>query len=466
MSKSHATVENERNAPVDAEYHLTSAVPFVRTSAYPVRAGNVVRPFVDGTPAFRRICEAIEAAEHSVWLTVAFMWSSFEMPDGRGSALDVLDRAASRGIDVRILFWRPDIPIAGHARNAFWGSVEQRALLDRRRSGLKIRWDRAHPGFCQHQKTWLIDVGGEEETAFVGGINLNPNSMAFPGHGREREHHDVYVEVRGPSTVDVHHNFVQRWNEASERGERDGRWGQGSENDLPFPMRVPKPCGAAIVQIQRTIHAGRYANGRSAPGAEPFDIAQGERSILDQYCVAIDAARRSIYIENQYLDVPEIIARLHDALTRDIEVVVLVPAEPDGASFASERAALERHPNFTLAGVAGRGGDGARNVVYVHDKLMIVDDVWATVGSCNLHRYSVFGNSELNVAFSDSAARALRSELLLEHLGIDTSGMDDRSSLRLFRRIALENRARLDAGDTNWQGIAFHLDAATYGGGL
>jgi phosphatidylserine/phosphatidylglycerophosphate/cardiolipin synthase-like enzyme len=96
---------------------------------------------------------------------------------------------------------------------------------------------------------------------------------------------------------------------------------------------------------------------------------------------------------------------------------------------------------------------------------MIIDDVWATVGSCNLHRYSVLGNSELNVAFSDSAARALRSELLLEHLGIDTSGMDDRSSLRLFRRIALENRARLDAGDTNWQGIAFHLDAATYGGG-
>ena len=36
---------------------------------------------------------------------------------------------------------------------------------------------------------------------------------------------------------------------------------------------------------------------------------------------------------------------------------------------------------------------------------------------------------------------------------------------RLFRTIALENRARLDAGDTNWQGIAFHLDAETYGGG-
>jgi cardiolipin synthase len=430
----------------------------VQTSSYPVRAGNVVRPLVDGTPAFRRICEAIEGAEHNVWLTVTFMWSTFEMPDGRGSALDVLDRAASRGIDVRVLFWRPDTPGEGHSRNTFWGSAEQRARLDSRQSGLKIRWDRAHPGFCQHQKTWLIDVEAEGETAFVGGINLNPHSMGVPGHGREREQHDVYVEVRGPSTVDVHHNFVQRWNEASERSERDGRWGHGSEDDLAFPSRLPKSCGTAIAQIQRTIHAGRYTNGRSAPGGAPFDITQGERSILDQYCVAIDAARRSIYIENQYLNVPEIIARLRDALTRDVEVVVLVPAEPDGASFARERATLGRRPNFTLAGIAGQGAHGARKVVYVHDKLMIVDDAWATVGSCNLHRYSLFGNSELNVAFSDSAVRALRSELFLEHLAIDTSGMDDRSSLRLFRRIALENRARLDAGDTDWQGNAFHLD--------
>ena len=126
-----------------------------------MRAGNVVRPLIDGAPAFRRICEAIDAAEHSVWLTVTFMWSTFEVPDGRGSALDVLDRAASRGIDVRIIFWRPDVVTTGHARNAFWGAAEHRALLDRRRSGVKVRWDRAHRGFCQHQKTWMIDAGGE-----------------------------------------------------------------------------------------------------------------------------------------------------------------------------------------------------------------------------------------------------------------------------------------------------------------
>ena len=34
------------------------AIPFVQSGSYPLRAGNVVRPLIDGEPAFRRICEA------------------------------------------------------------------------------------------------------------------------------------------------------------------------------------------------------------------------------------------------------------------------------------------------------------------------------------------------------------------------------------------------------------------------
>ena len=58
-----------------------SVIPFVGMGEYPVRGGNAVRLLVDGVPAFRRICDAIDAAERSVWVTVAFMWSNFEMPD-------------------------------------------------------------------------------------------------------------------------------------------------------------------------------------------------------------------------------------------------------------------------------------------------------------------------------------------------------------------------------------------------
>jgi phosphatidylserine/phosphatidylglycerophosphate/cardiolipin synthase-like enzyme len=89
---------------------------------------------------------------------------------------------------------------------------------------------------------------------------------------------------------------------------------------------------------------------------------------------------------------------------------------------------------------------------------MLVDDEWATVGSCNLHRFSLFGNGEMNTAFSDPpTVRAFRCALLQEHLDQDTSGMDDRSALRLFRQIARENRRKLEAGDHAWQGLTFEF---------
>ena len=79
-------------------------VPFVESGSYPVRDGNLISPLVDGEPAFRRECEVIQAAHHAVWVAVTVMWAGFTMPDDLGSALDVLDRAAARGLDVRVLF--------------------------------------------------------------------------------------------------------------------------------------------------------------------------------------------------------------------------------------------------------------------------------------------------------------------------------------------------------------------------
>jgi len=156
----------------------------------------------------------------------------------------------------------------------------------------------------------------------VGGINLRPHSVAAPGHPRPG-HHDAYVELTGPSAADVHHNFVQRWNEASERTAMDGSWGGGGDRDLTFPTHVTSPTGESLVQVQRTLHAGCYRDGRPSPGGQPFDVANGERSIFDQYLQAIRGARRSIYIENQALELAEIVAALQHALERGVDVVVL-----------------------------------------------------------------------------------------------------------------------------------------------
>jgi cardiolipin synthase len=144
----------------------------------------------------------------------------------------------------------------------------------------------------------------------------------------------VYVELAGPAVADVHHNFVQRWNEAGERNDADGWWGNGSDEDLAFPYHTPPERGAVQVQIQRTTHPGRYLNGRPPPNRSAFDVATGEKTNLDQYCAAISSARHTIYLENQYVEVPEIVAALHSALARGIEVILLLPAVPDISSSA------------------------------------------------------------------------------------------------------------------------------------
>lgn len=463
---------------------------FVNSGSYPARSGNHVRPLVDGTPAFRRICESIESATTSVWATITFMWPSVEMPDGRGAALSVLQQAALRGVDVRLIFWRPEDQMEKHRRNAFWGSAEHFDLLANLYPDINVRWDRAAPGYCQHQKTWLIDVDKPSATSFVGGINLNPNSLVSPGHShinshRDREmasrghsdpqNHDVYIELSGPSVTDVQHNFVQRWNEASERASHSGLFGKAARDDLPFPACVPEQCGKAVVQIQRTTHSGLYQVGHAPLDGHKFDIERGERTILAQYCIAIESAERTIYIENQYLEVMPIVSALHDALSRGVEVLIVLPVTPDfGAGlielsddrkkFLALRAGLATHENFMLCGLAAEDENGNRAPVYVHSKLMIVDGNFATVGSCNLHHFSLYGNGELNAAIQDSeSALALMADLFHEHIGEDVSDCDDLSAFELFKSIAEQNRERHEQHDSNWQGLAFCLDISTYG---
>jgi cardiolipin synthase A/B len=451
-------------------------IPPVASGSYPLRPGNAARPLVDGEPAFRRICEAVEAARHSVWVTVAFLEPGFEMPDGRGSFFDVLDRAHARGLDVRVLFWRHRLLAKFRPESHFAGTDADLHLLRERGTGWHARWDQAHDAYCQHQKSWLVDAGTPGEVAFVGGINLARKSMVPPGHppAPHGSTHDVYVEVRGPSATDVHHNFVQRWNEASDRGEPDGCWPDAlSQTQLAFPTAASPPAGDVPVQIQRTVRRGRYRDGTPAPGGVSFEIAAGEFSVVEQYRRAIEAARSTIYIEDQAIASIEIVDRLHEALSRGVDVVFLVPVEPHpdvasarliGASqaFFDSLAALGNHEHFLLAGIVSSRPEGGHQSVYVHAKIALVDDVWATIGSANVATRSFYGDTELNASFWHApTVRALRAELLREHLARDTSGLDDRAALRLFREQARANAERWSRGEP-LDGLAVALDPARY----
>jgi cardiolipin synthase A/B len=452
-------------------------IPFARNGSYPVRAGNRVRPLIDGEPAYRRICEAVEAAQHSVWLTVAWIWEAFRLPDGRGSLFDVLDAASARGIDVRVIFYRHTAEGPFPLNIVFQGTPEQRLWLESRGSRFFARWDSTPVWSFHHQKSWIVDAGYDSEVAFVGGMNMKPSTLGARGHvsldGTSQDH-DAYVEIAGPCATDVHHNFVQRWNEASERHADDGRFGHAHDDVLALPVRVSQPQGGVLAQVQRTIPNGHYAEGAWALSEAAYDIAAGEYSVEDQYALAIDAARHCIYVENQAFSDAPMLARLKQALERGVHVAAVVPAQgehhmqrfrlmPEHKPIFDLISACGAHENFTLAGLAGPMPDGSRANVYVHGKLMLVDDVFATIGSTNFAERSFRNQTEMNVSFQNAAAvKALRCDLFDEHLAQGTSGLDAADALRQFAAIARANARRRDAGDTGWQGLAFALDASAY----
>ena len=124
---------------------------------------------------------------------------------------------------------------------------------------------------------------------------------------------------------------------------------------------------------------------------------------------------------------------------------------------------LGRHENFLLAGLVALDGENLRSI-YVHAKAMLVDDAWATIGSCNLHSNSLSGHTEMNASVWDGdVARALRRRLLQEHLDEDTNFLNDRASLRRYREVARANALKRRNGNSDLQGLAVALDPTTYG---
>jgi phosphatidylserine/phosphatidylglycerophosphate/cardiolipin synthase-like enzyme len=269
----------------------------------------------------------------------------------------------------------------------------------------------------------------------------------------QEHYHDVYLELAGPSAADVHHNFVQRWNEASERTRADGVWPRGALGyDLPWPTVASPPRGDSRVQVVRTMR-------------------DRERSILESYLAAIDAAREWIYVENQFFFSHPIFERIDAALRRGVEVLVVVPGRPLPEVFDARKrhprlfAALEalaRHEQFTLAGLAWADDANLRHDVYVHSKLMIVDDAWMTVGSANLEKDSLERHTELNVACWDAhVVHELRQELFAEHGGDARSLMTAAAARSPLAALRFAAARPLDASRS---GLLVELDASKYAG--
>jgi phosphatidylserine/phosphatidylglycerophosphate/cardiolipin synthase-like enzyme len=168
-------------------------------------------------------------------------------------------------------------------------------------------------------------------------------------------------------------------------------------------QRSPPPhVGSHVVQVLCTYPARHRAI--------PF-APDGERSIARAYLKALRRARALVYIEDQYLWGTLVGEALAAALRNSPEqrVIIVVPRYPDGdgrISGRTARAAQWRAINQLLAaGGREQAGYDLENEqgtpICVHAKAVVVDDVWAMVGSANLNRRSWTHDSELACAVLD-----------------------------------------------------------------
>ena len=264
---------------------------------------------------------------------------------------------------------------------------------------------------------------------------------------------------------------------------------------MPFPVkRSAAADGTATTQLLRSVQAKRYTDSAAAPGCHRFPIGDGEQSVFEAYKQAIAAAKSYIYCENQHMAHPTLLALMADAAARGVVVVFVAPRNPMGAVrscaakaaawsrarsseaggagagadagagsrmppyanvFTDSLPAVERQPNFVALGLATNvtsasapAGDGVA-LVYVHAKVMIVDDAWYTIGSANQVDISMDHpelHTEVNAAVWDvPSATALRVEAVKEHAGVDTSGDSGAEAMRALIAAARANRDAITA---------------------
>ena len=399
------------------------------------RPGTAVHVLIDGAEALPRMAEALSGAQSHVSVAGWQVTPGFSLTrNGTCFVIrDLLAELAER-MPVRVLLW------AGAPLPVFrpWrlGALEVRRQLT---EGTRIQValdDRERPLHTHHEKLVVVD----DEVAFVGGIDLTDAPVDRFDSGaheyrRVRGWHDVACELRGPVVGDVAAHIALRWREIT--GEA-------------IPVSAPPPAGDLQAQLVSTVPERRY-----------HGAWHGRFRILEAYLRAIHEAHRFIYLENQFLWSPEVVAALSDKLRRpptpDFRLVLLLPSkaysgEDDTQGQLGVLAAADAgRGRFLACTLYARSAGVTSAPVYVHAKVGIVDDRWLTVGSANLNDHSLFNDTEVNVVACDERlARDTRLRLWAEHLetspeellGDPVTVIDER-----WKPIADEQLARREAGE-------------------
>ena len=319
-----------------------------RSGSFPVSDGTSVTYFPSGEAKFAAMLEELERAERFIFLEYfiieeGVMW---------GRILDVLERKAKQGVDVRVMYdGMCEITTLPHDYPKRLARLGIRAKM----FAPITPFVSTHYNYRDHRKILVIDG----RVAFNGGVNLADEYI----NARERFGHwkDTAVRLRGDAVRSFTLLFLQMWNL--------------TEKTPTFPPE--------LLQSPRDPDAQGYV---MPYGDCPLDDDKVGESV---YMDMLYRANRYVHIMTPYLILDgELETALRYAAQRGVDVKLILPGIPDKP--LAYALAKSHYPALLAAGVKIYEYTPG----FVHAKVFVSDDVKAVVGTINLDYRSLYHHFE------------------------------------------------------------------------
>ncbi len=419
---------------------------------------------IDSREFFVAVYEACCKAEKSIVMTGWQFDSDFELLKGDDAAkcdrptrfIDLLSSLCrdKPELEVHILAWDAS-PIFTFEREPLQRFVF--SLRGHKRIHYKV--DNAHPfGAAHHQKMLIVD----RSIAFVGGIDLCRGRWDDRDHaavqpkrcdksGDYAPYHDVQAFVTGDAVDTLRGWFHDRWHRATGKA-------------LP-ERELPRHDIGVEATVEMT--AERIGLARTVPPHDDPPMTKVSE-LYELHKRAIASAEKFIYIENQYFSCDEIAGEIERRMRRGgpkLDVVVILPKASGGFKERIsigvyqarllerlDKVAAETGHRFGVYWTAACGPEGDK-AVFIHAKVLAVDDRFLLISSANLSNRSMGFDTELGAAWEsaheDASIKEVRVSLLREHCGL-TEGLEETEGLVMkLDELACARTHRLRMHDRN-----------------
>lgn len=348
-----------RNQLIPFFHRVSNALPF---------EGNDVQVFTDGYSMYQELFRRIAKAKHHIHLEFYI----FEN-DAVGRLLrDLLIDKAREGVSVRLLY---DDVGCWDVNPMFYDEMLCEGIEVR--SFLKVRFPQftSKVNYRNHRKLAIIDG----KVGFIGGMNIALRYLKGVPWGVWR---DTHICLKGKAVYGIQTAFLTDWFAVD-------------RTLLTSAQYFPKmdSVGTSVAQIVT-----------SDPVGEWHDIMLG-------LVKAISCAQRYIYVETPYfLPTEQVMAAFQTAALSGVDVRLMIPKKAD--AFITHKGTMSYLDELMKSGVKVyfyRAG-------FLHSKLWVADDEWASVGSTNLDFRSFEHNFEANAFFYDEKTVCTLKEIFLEDM--------------------------------------------------